>query len=385
MAIYSASLNYISLCPGGGGLDFGLELAIPHARPVCLVEREAFAVARLVAAMEEKSMAPAPVWSDVRTFDGRPWRGIVDGVIGGIPCQPHSVAGKRRGKDDDRDLWGDARRIIIQSGAWWCLIENVRGILTSGGAERVWNDLHRLGFDVEAGLFSAEEIGAPHRRERLFILAVANGAHLRFPLNLRERGDARTEFSASMRVCREVAYAISNGREPERHNHGCDDGSEFGATGQHTLVHAECSERRPQTGGRYERDRCDAGRHQTPGGLGEPSQQMGDSSCERGGTIPIQPGRQDPASTDIDRPSLFPPGPGAVDAWREILATSPYLEPAICRMDDGMASRVDELRMLGNGVQPLQGGYAIRTLVNRLARRNAGAAFLAGCMSGEVP
>jgi DNA (cytosine-5)-methyltransferase 1 len=70
-------------------------------------------------------MAEAAIWSDVTTFDGRPWRGLVDGVIGGIPCQPHSLAGKRQGSDDERDLWSDARRIIVQSGAWFVLIENV--------------------------------------------------------------------------------------------------------------------------------------------------------------------------------------------------------------------------------------------------------------------
>jgi site-specific DNA-cytosine methylase len=98
----------------------------------------------------------------------------VDGLIGGIPCQPHSLAGKRLGEDDERDLWSDARRIIVQSGAWFVLIENVRGMLSSGGAERVWRDLHRLGFTVEVGLFTATEVGASHERERLFILAVAD-------------------------------------------------------------------------------------------------------------------------------------------------------------------------------------------------------------------
>lgn len=67
----------------------------------------------------------------------------------------NSLAGKRRGEEDERDLWSTARRIIVQSRAWFVLIENVRGMLTSGGAERVWRDLHRLGFQVEGGLFTA--------------------------------------------------------------------------------------------------------------------------------------------------------------------------------------------------------------------------------------
>jgi len=140
------------------------------------VEREAFACAHLVAAMEQGLLAPAPVWSDARTFPGRRFRGRVDCVIGGIPCQPHSIAGKRLGRDDERDLWSPLRRIVVQTGAWCALIENVPGMVTSGGLARVWRDLHRLGFAVEAGLFSAEEVGASHGRERLFVLAVHQSA-----------------------------------------------------------------------------------------------------------------------------------------------------------------------------------------------------------------
>lgn len=94
VALRPQSLDILSICTGGGGLDLGIELAVPSARSVCMVEREAFAVAHLVAAMQQGLLAPAPVWSDARTFDGRRWRGCVDGLIGGIPCQPHSLAGR---------------------------------------------------------------------------------------------------------------------------------------------------------------------------------------------------------------------------------------------------------------------------------------------------
>ena len=181
VALRPRHLNLISLCTGGGGLDLGVGLAMPSARSVVLVEREAFAVAHLVTAMQQGLMDEAPIWSDVTTFNGRPWRGIVDGVIGGIPCQPHSLAGRRRGSDDERDLWSDARRIIVQSGAWFVLIENVPGMLSAKpgldpGALRVRRGLQRLGFDVEGGLFTAAEVGASHERERLFILGVRDVA-----------------------------------------------------------------------------------------------------------------------------------------------------------------------------------------------------------------
>lgn len=164
-----AGLDVISLCTGGAGLDLGLELAIEGARSVVMVEREAFAVAHLVAAFAAGLLAECPVWDDVRTFDGRPWRGLVDGLIGGIPCQPHSMAGRKQGQLDGRDLWSDARRIVATARPWFVLIENVGGMLSAGadeiaGAERVWRDLRKLGYAVEAGLFTAAEVGASHER-----------------------------------------------------------------------------------------------------------------------------------------------------------------------------------------------------------------------------
>ena len=135
VALRSQSLDILSICTGGGGLDLGIELAVQGARSVCMVEREGFAVAQLVSAMEAGLMAPAPIWSDARTFNGRAWRGAVDGLIGGIPCQPHSLAGRKKGQHDARDLWSSARRIIVQSGAWFVLIENVGVMHSAEGAE----------------------------------------------------------------------------------------------------------------------------------------------------------------------------------------------------------------------------------------------------------
>ena len=95
-------LTVLSLCSGGGGLDMGFRLAVPGARTLCYVEREAFGCERLVAAMQAGQLDDAPLWSDLSTFDGRPWRGSVDCVIGGYPCQDFSVAGKRAGMAGSR-------------------------------------------------------------------------------------------------------------------------------------------------------------------------------------------------------------------------------------------------------------------------------------------
>ena len=101
------SFNVLSVCSGTGGLDLGLRLAVPCARTVCYLEREAYAAAVLAARMEEEALDAAPIWTDLRTFDGKPWRGVVDCVLGGYPCQPFSFAGKRAGENDERHLWPD--------------------------------------------------------------------------------------------------------------------------------------------------------------------------------------------------------------------------------------------------------------------------------------
>lgn len=163
----------ISLCAGVGGLDLGLQLAEPGYRTVCYVERNSFAAATLVARMADSSLAAAPVWDDLRSFDGRAWRRRVHLVSAGYPCQPFSLSGLRKGARDPRHLWPDVARIVSEAGPEWCFFENVPGHLTLGLAD-VTRDLQRMGFRVAARIQSAAEIGASHRRHRLFILAHAD-------------------------------------------------------------------------------------------------------------------------------------------------------------------------------------------------------------------
>jgi len=139
-----------------------------------MVEREAACVEILATRMEEGSLDPAPVWSDARTFDGLAWRGAVDIIAAGYPCQPFSTAGKRKGADDPRHLWPDIKRIIGEVRPGAVVLENVKGHVRLGLSE-VLEDLHELGFDAEWGVFSAAQAGAPHRRERLFLVAHRHG------------------------------------------------------------------------------------------------------------------------------------------------------------------------------------------------------------------
>ncbi|WP_454283693.1 DNA cytosine methyltransferase [Roseovarius sp. MBR-38] len=178
-----ACLFGLSLCSGAGGLDLGLAIAIPGYRAVGHVERETFAAATLVARMEDASLDQAVVWDDVGTFDGGPWRGAVDIVTAGYPCQPFSVAGKRRGTDDPRHLWPHVARIIGEVEPPFVFLENVAHHLRLGFPE-VAAGLVRMGYKLAAGLFTAAEVGAPHRRERLFILAIREGDELADPARL---------------------------------------------------------------------------------------------------------------------------------------------------------------------------------------------------------
>lgn len=163
--------SILSLCPGVRGLERGLIRAIGPVRAIAYVEIEAFIIENLVCEMEQGLLDSAPIWSNVKTFDAKPFAGKVSGILAGYPCQPFSHAGARTGTDDPRHLYPFISGIIQAAGPIWCFFENVAGHLTLGFPE-VSADLRSMGYSVEAGIYSAEEVGAPHERDRLFILAI---------------------------------------------------------------------------------------------------------------------------------------------------------------------------------------------------------------------
>lgn len=140
-------------------------------------------------------MAPAPIWTDVKTFPAQQFRGKIHGIVGGYPCQPFSQAGKRQGEKDERHLWGYIQEHINTIRPVWCFFENVSGHLTLGFRE-VFASLREMGYLVEAGLFTAAEVGLPHQRKRLFILAYSKQQRLRGRSN-----------GISRRVCGQVQAA----------------------------------------------------------------------------------------------------------------------------------------------------------------------------------
>ena len=167
------AITHISLCAGYGGIDLGLRGAIPNLRTVAFSEIEAFACANLVAKMEAGHLDCAPIWTDLKTFPWGAFRDRVDILSGGYPCQPFSAAGKRLGTDDPRHLWpfiADGIRLLRPR---LCFFENVEGHISLGLRE-VISELESMGYAVSWGIFSAREVGAPHQRKRVFILAMAD-------------------------------------------------------------------------------------------------------------------------------------------------------------------------------------------------------------------
>ncbi len=168
-------LRELALFAGaGGGILGGLLLGW---RTVCAVEWDAYAASVLVRRQNDGCLAPFPVWDDVRTFDGRPWRGRVDVVSGGFPCQDISAAGKGAGIDGERSgLWREMARIVSEVRPRFVFVEN-SPLLVQRGLAVVLTDFAKMGYDARWGIVSAENAGAVHKRGRLWVCAYSKGAN----------------------------------------------------------------------------------------------------------------------------------------------------------------------------------------------------------------
>lgn len=343
----------VSLCSGVGWLDEGLRLGLEWfgfaSRVVAYVERDSYAAAVLLARMADASLEPAPISDSIEDI-GDEFRGCVDWLVAGFPCQPWSHAGKQQGADDERWLWpaiADCIRRVRPSGIF---LENVPGLISGGGLEHVLVSLAEMGFDAEWGCLTAEAVGASHRRERVFIVAdarrysretrqrrlqrKANQPKERLPDDPQLRSAAMGDASraTSERNTGKVFGAKTKGNRTRRTDGLCVDGPQPANT---AVGHTECA--RPQ------------------------------------GNRPADTKRRDIAGpSDADR-GIFAPGPQA--DWRAI---PEYLwqaiEPGFCELVDGSpvvldASRADQLRCAGNGCMAIQAAAAFVELNRRLATK----------------
>jgi len=164
-------LRELALFAGAGGGILGGTLL--GWRTVCAVELEPYPASVLVQRQNDGILPPFPVWDDVRNFNGKPWRGIVDVVSGGFPCTDISVAGKGAGITGEHSgLWKEMARIIGEVRPRYAFVEN-SPMLTSRGLGTVLGDLAEMGYCSEYGVLGAIDAGAPHRRERIWIVAYA--------------------------------------------------------------------------------------------------------------------------------------------------------------------------------------------------------------------
>jgi len=162
-------MNELALFAGAGGGILGGKLL--GWRTVCAVEWESYPASVLLARQNDGLLPPFPIWDDVQTFDGKPWRGIVDVVSGGFPCQDISVAGNGDGLDGERSgMWREMARIIGEVRPRFAFVENSPMLITRG-LERVLADLTAMGYDSRWGVVSASDIGANHQRRRIWIVA----------------------------------------------------------------------------------------------------------------------------------------------------------------------------------------------------------------------
>jgi DNA (cytosine-5)-methyltransferase 1 len=383
------AITHVSLCAGYGGIDLGLKRAIPNLRTVAFAEIEAFACANLVAKMEARLLDPAPIWTNVKTFPWASFYGKVDILSGGYPCQPFSAAGKRLGKDDPRHLWpwiADGIR-AMQPGL--CFFENVEGHISLGLRE-VIGELEAIGYRTTWGLFSAAEVGAPHQRKRVFILAYCNEqgpqglgrlvAQLAF-------SEKRTRQSGQAGICSSVGVVADSANRGRRENW---------MSGELRPSMLEQSSEHCGDSKQSEAQQVWPSRPGQPQHEWEPPRVVGDAEGKRSAALGAKYARlgwelcassaSDQAMGDTDhggQPSCIDAGSGAKAIGRGKSdieqAESGQTEPAMGgdahgpahRLDDAELyvtsdNRTDELRLLGNGVVPATAERAFRILSSRL-------------------
>jgi len=302
-------MNELHLFAGaGGGILAGKALGW---RCVCAVENNPYRQRVLVQRQNDKILEPFPIWDDVRTFLGAPWRGLVDVVSGGFPCQGVSAAGKGEGLEDSRSgLWGEMARVIGEVQPRFVFVEN-SPLLVSRGGPRVLSDLASMGYDAVWGVMGAHHVGAPHKRDRIWIVANAD----------RKRRAGRG-------VCRHGEVTEAPASPPYRAT--CRPGEECSEDVANTNEAREPQQKRKQSAvGRW---------------LVDGSQDLADAESIGREKVPCWKN-----GLDIDAGEI-----GAWHAWGDsVRPGDPWNpEPILGRVADGVAHRLHRVEAIGDGQVP---------------------------------
>ena len=321
-------LRELALFAGAGGGILGGHLL--GWRTVCAVEIEPYAAGVLIARQNDGILPPFPIWDDVCTFDGYHWRGIVDVVSGGFPCQDISAAGKGAGITGERSgLWKEFARIIGEVRPRYVLVEN-SPVLTSRGLGTVLGDLAALGYDAEWGVLGAVDAGAPHKRERIWIAAHSIGLDC----------DTWRTKSAGQLGSSRIAHGgkeLANSTEQYRTK-----------LGQETLESGRCSQAladayhtQATRQREYSREGLPQSETTQPCPCGE---YAGDTNCQG-----LAQREGQPSDDGTEQSATF-----RTDWWA--------VEPDVGRVAYGVAARVDRLKSIGNGQVPAVVRLAWETL-----------------------
>lgn len=318
-----AGLTHLSLFSGIGGLDLAAEWAGFTTVGQC--EMSDYPTAVL-----EKHWPDVPRWRDIRTltkegfYERTGGLRTVDVISGGFPCQPFSVAGKQRGKEDERFLWPEMLRVIRELRPHCVVGENVPGIIKIA-ARQVVEDLERAGYHVVVLQFEAAAVGAWHRRARCFFVACAGRRHL------------VADSMRSGRIYRKIEIDAAEG-----------DGKALTqSAGRHTALSDAESERRKGQPDTRPAEQDEKSRKMQPDAVYSIGTAIHNTVC----------GRFDRDARRRESPELA--------AGRQWAA-----EPGVGRVANGLPCRVERIRALGNAVVPQQAYPIFRALAEELNRRN---------------
>jgi DNA (cytosine-5)-methyltransferase 1 len=336
-------VNELALFAGAGGGILGGKLL--GWRTVCAVEWEPYPASVLCARQNDKIIETFPIWDDVQTFDGKPWRGIVDVVSGGFPCQDISAAGKGVGIDGERSgMWGEMARIIHEVRPRYAFVEN-SPMLTSRGLGRVLGDLASMGFDARWGVLGAADVGANHQRDRIWIVAKWNGQLPHSQHNRIRRWEQQQESIKKTQYV-DNSYCDANISKIER------------VLGKEKTKQSKNRENNITTWNitRTSNDEC----RRTMLGL---EYQSEESKKHENGEMAYScnEGLQRYRDEGINDQSIEQEGL----TWSGVIGRCGNwwkTEPNVDRVVDGLAARVDRIKAIGNGQVPLCAATAWRIL-----------------------
>ena len=365
-------MNELALFAGaGGGILAGHLLGW---RTVCAVEWEQYPASVLCARQNDGLLPPFPVWDDVQTFDGKPWRGIVDVVSGGFPCQDISAAGKGAGIDGERSgMWGEMARIIHEVRPKFVFVEN-SPMLTSRGLGRVLGDLAQMGFDARWGVLGAVDVGANHKRDRIWIVGT-NMANSKKLYSNGGKDNSRISMERETQLksgnsCRENNVANANSLKRRSLEIGRPSFNDSEECGDLRGILAFDS-------GNEQKETREILANTDLSGCRQSNETIQRKSSKQFDSNGIQLGKDVPNANDqglqgrlqnriLDSQRWKEQGFGRITEcgvrWQGDRDCDWSTEPNVGRVADGVAARVDRLKSIGNGQVPLCAATAWKLL-----------------------